>query len=155
MRSRLDLAGKLCQPSSKWVPFSNHGRIRKRKEWDGLSPRYIGQITPTAPMAIRLWETFTFLCDQCLSKSPPPLTLLKVVVSYFSGSEPNHPQLQLIIVFCLINSSQVSVSSTHSFLSHQLIIVFCLINSSQVSVSSTHHRFLSHQLIIVFCLIDS
>ena len=26
----------LCQPSSKWVPFSNQGRIRQRKERDGL-----------------------------------------------------------------------------------------------------------------------
>ena len=25
---------KLCQPSSKWVPFSNLGRIRQRKERD-------------------------------------------------------------------------------------------------------------------------
>ena len=28
--------GKLCQPSRKWVPFSNQGRIRQRKERDGL-----------------------------------------------------------------------------------------------------------------------
>ena len=26
----------LCQPSSKWVPFSNQGRIRQRKERDVL-----------------------------------------------------------------------------------------------------------------------
>ena len=26
----------LCQPSSKWVPFSNRGMIRQPKEWDGL-----------------------------------------------------------------------------------------------------------------------
>ena len=25
-----------------------------------LCPRYSGTLTPTAPMAIRLWETFTF-----------------------------------------------------------------------------------------------
>ena len=28
--------GKLCQPSRKWVPFSNKGRIRQQKERDGL-----------------------------------------------------------------------------------------------------------------------
>ena len=27
--------GKLCQPSSKWVSFSNKGRTRQRKEKDG------------------------------------------------------------------------------------------------------------------------
>ena len=26
-----------------------------------LCPRYSGTLTPTAPMAIRLWDTFTFL----------------------------------------------------------------------------------------------
>ena len=26
-----------------------------------LCPRYSGTLTPTAPMAIRLWETFTYL----------------------------------------------------------------------------------------------
>ena len=30
------VTGKLCQPSRKWVPFSNQGRIRQRKERDGL-----------------------------------------------------------------------------------------------------------------------
>ena len=28
--------GKLCQPSGKWVFFSNQGRIRQQKERDGL-----------------------------------------------------------------------------------------------------------------------
>ena len=28
--------GKLCQTSRKWVPFSNKGRLRQRKERDGL-----------------------------------------------------------------------------------------------------------------------
>ena len=28
--------GKLCQPSSEWVPFSNYGRLRQRQERDGL-----------------------------------------------------------------------------------------------------------------------
>ena len=30
------LENSFCQPSSKWVPFSNEGRIRQRKERDGL-----------------------------------------------------------------------------------------------------------------------
>ena len=41
MSSRLGLAMRRlenspCQPSSKWVLFSNQGRIRQRKERDGL-----------------------------------------------------------------------------------------------------------------------
>ena len=28
-----------------------------------LCPRYSGTLTPTAPTAIRLWDTFTFLLD--------------------------------------------------------------------------------------------
>ena len=28
-----------------------------------LCPRYSGTLNPTAPMAIRLWETFTFSLD--------------------------------------------------------------------------------------------
>ena len=30
------LENSLCQPSRKWVPFLNKGRIRQRKERDGL-----------------------------------------------------------------------------------------------------------------------
>ena len=57
--------GKLCQSSSKWVPFLNQGMIRLGKERDGLflssaMPKS-GSLTPTAPTAIRQWETFTFL----------------------------------------------------------------------------------------------
>ena len=70
--------GKLCQPSSKWVPYSNKGRIRQRKERNGLHfssavPKIQWDSNPTASMAIRLWETFTFLnmtqvitCQKCL-----------------------------------------------------------------------------------------
>ena len=62
--------GKLCQPSSKWVPFSNKGRIKQRKEMVGsafhqMYPRYSGTLIPTAPTAIRLWETFTFVLQTC------------------------------------------------------------------------------------------
>ena len=32
-----------------------------------LCPRYSGTLTPTAPTAIRLWDTFTFfICAACL-----------------------------------------------------------------------------------------
>ena len=34
-----------------------------------LCPRYSGTLTPTAPTAIRLWETFTFL--RCCGKNVP------------------------------------------------------------------------------------
>ena len=34
-----------------------------------LCPRYSGTLTPTAPMAIRLWETFTFLGGTVVVKS--------------------------------------------------------------------------------------
>ena len=33
---RHSTTGKLCQPSSKWVPVSNKGGIRQRKERAGL-----------------------------------------------------------------------------------------------------------------------
>ena len=54
----------LCQPSSKWVTFSNQGKIRQRKERDGLClsfavPMIQWDCNPTAPTTIRLWETFT------------------------------------------------------------------------------------------------
>ena len=54
------------QPSSKWVPFLNQGRIRQRKERDELHhSRYTG-LTPIAPMAIGYgkllpFRTFLFL----------------------------------------------------------------------------------------------
>ena len=53
------LENSLCQPSSKWIPFSNKGRLRQRKERDG---QRLGTLTPTAS---KLWETFTFMV--CLS----------------------------------------------------------------------------------------
>ena len=56
---------KLCQPSSKWVPFSNQGRIKQRWERDGL--RLSSAVPKTqwdsylhCPTTIRLWETVTF-----------------------------------------------------------------------------------------------
>ena len=59
------LENSLCQSISKWVPFSNLRRVRQEKETEGLRlsfavPRYSGALTPTAPWAIRLWDTFTF-----------------------------------------------------------------------------------------------
>ena len=52
--------GKLSlTTSSKWVPFSNEGRIRQRKEMDELHlpsavPKIQWDSNPTAPMAIRV-----------------------------------------------------------------------------------------------------
>ena len=42
-----------------------------------MCPRYSGTLTPTAPTAIRLWETytFTFTCIVSASVSPKPFTL--------------------------------------------------------------------------------
>ena len=67
--SRLGFAIRLwenffCQPSSKWVTFANQGKIRQQKERDGLRlsfavPMIQRNSNPTAPTAIRLWETFT------------------------------------------------------------------------------------------------
>ena len=44
--SRLGLAirrleNSVCQPSIKWVSFSNHGRTRQRKERDGLRLSFV------------------------------------------------------------------------------------------------------------------
>ena len=59
------LENSLCQPSRKWVPFSNKGRISSERRGMGsafhqLCPRYSGTLAPTAPTAIKLWDTFTF-----------------------------------------------------------------------------------------------
>ena len=37
--------------------------------FDQLFPIYSGTLTPTAPMAIRLWETLTFLGETIVVKS--------------------------------------------------------------------------------------
>ena len=44
-----------CQPSSKWISFSNQGRIRQRNERDGLRllllcARYTGTLTVRVPV---------------------------------------------------------------------------------------------------------
>ena len=49
--------------SNKWVPFSNQGKIRQWKEKDDssfhqLCPIYRGTLTPSAHIAIRLWENY-------------------------------------------------------------------------------------------------
>ena len=49
----------LCQPSRKWVTFSNQGKIRQRKGRDGLRlsfavPMIQWDSNPTAPTAVRL-----------------------------------------------------------------------------------------------------
>ena len=57
----LRLENSLCPLSSKWVPFSTkEGLGSERRGMDSafhlLWPKYSG------PTAIRLWNTFTFLC---------------------------------------------------------------------------------------------
>ena len=69
MSSRLGFAIRrrenfFCQPSSKWVTFSNQGKIRQRKERDGLRLSFVVPMiqydsNPLGRTAIRLWETFT------------------------------------------------------------------------------------------------
>ena len=66
--------GKLFQPSSKWVLFSNQGKIGKGKEWDGLClSSAVNKIqwasTPTVPMAFKLWETFSFIFCSVMSNA--------------------------------------------------------------------------------------
>ena len=65
-----------CKPISEWVHFSNQGRLRQRKERDGLRlssavpkiqwdsnppPPPPPPPPPLPPTAIRLRETFTFM----------------------------------------------------------------------------------------------
>ena len=62
---RYATTGRLCQPSSKWVPFRIREGLGSERRgmgsaFDQLCPRYSGTLTPTAPKAIRLWKTFTF-----------------------------------------------------------------------------------------------
>ena len=73
MSSRLGFAIRLlenflCQPSGKWVTFSNQEKIRQRKKRDGLRlsfavPMIQWDSNPAAPTAIGLWETFTLTLD--------------------------------------------------------------------------------------------
>ena len=56
----------VCQPTSKSVPFSNIGRIRRG---DGLRlsyslPAFSETPTPTAPTSSRPWETFVCFTKQ-------------------------------------------------------------------------------------------
>ena len=57
----------LCQPISKWVPFSNAAkRGRLDSSFHILCPKYNGCLSPTAPKAIRLWKTFTFFTPEII-----------------------------------------------------------------------------------------
>ena len=54
-----------CQPSTKWLPFSNCGKIRQRKERAGLRlssavPKIQWDSNTTAPTTNRLWKTFIY-----------------------------------------------------------------------------------------------
>ena len=62
---KLNLFNISCEASSKWLLFSNQGRIRQQKRVMGsafhqLCLRYCGPLTAIAPTAIRLWETLLF-----------------------------------------------------------------------------------------------
>ena len=46
------VTGKLCQPSSKWVPFPNYGRIRQRNEGDGLCLSLAVSEIPQLPLRV-------------------------------------------------------------------------------------------------------
>ena len=47
-----------CQSSSKWIPYSNKGRIRQRKDRDGL--RLSSAVPKIQWDSTGLWEAFTF-----------------------------------------------------------------------------------------------
>ena len=66
-----------------------------------LCPRYSGTLTPTAPMAIRLWETFTFFllnvrryCS-CKSKSREQDLMLSITELETMSLCEMGPQLKL------------------------------------------------------------
>ena len=53
---------KFCLASGKWEPISNQGRIVLRKKKNGLRlsyvlPKICTTLNPSAPTAIRQWET--------------------------------------------------------------------------------------------------
>ena len=48
-----------------------------------LCPRYSGTLTPTAPTAIRLWDTFTFTIDWPHAFVSPSTFSRRAVVSYW------------------------------------------------------------------------
>ena len=55
-----------------------------------LCPRYSGTLTPTAPMAIRLWETLTFLLHFIIFSSPMDHSHLAHIV-------PPPPDIQPVV----------------------------------------------------------
>ena len=74
------LENSLCQLSSKWVPFWNKGGIKQLKERDWLRlssavPKISWSLTPAAPTAIRLWETFTSFFTKKLKEMWPSYIL--------------------------------------------------------------------------------
>ena len=58
-----------------------------------LCPRYSGTLTPTAPMAIRLWDTFTFTL---------PSTLQKNILQCWHNFHPPPPQHFWFVYTCVI-----------------------------------------------------
>ena len=64
------IGNSLCQPSSKWVPVSNQGRIRKQKEKDGLCLSYT---EPKIQWVFKPQKTFTclFTLAEEITKNKP------------------------------------------------------------------------------------
>ena len=71
VQTRASLANwkTLCQPSSKWVPFSNQRKLKQQKERGGfvshlLWPRYSGPPTPS-PLRLLSFEKMFYLFINC------------------------------------------------------------------------------------------
>ena len=60
IRSRQALENSLCQPSGKWVHFSNQGRIeQKERDWLHLPAAVPRTSKPHCPKAIGYGKPFT------------------------------------------------------------------------------------------------
>ena len=124
------LEHSLCQPSRKWVSFFNKGRIRQRKERDGLRlssavHKIQWDSNPTAPMTIRLWETFTFTFYNLIYGYSSSLAYPITLQGLWGTADDFATAL-----FHLILSSAVLVELAKSIPVHSLILsshhFFCL-----------------------------
>ena len=89
----------------RYAATANKGRIRQRKEKDGLRlssavPKIQWDSTPTAPTAIRLWETFAF-------------TYLGIVLTLMIG------RTIIIITIIIISKKAVKANMLHDTLTPQ------------------------------------
>ena len=65
-----------------------------------LCPRYSGNLTPTAPTAIRLWETFTFTCKMKKKKKITNMKTKIIIVTNTLYRIISDMTVSICFIFC-------------------------------------------------------